>query len=213
MSSVRSSSLLRIVIGVVATIALLSYLSPSSPAKFASHLAKMASSGSSDPIPGLTVTLAQVPDANPPSFRATITNNNPRPVCVLTYGSPLDKLAVALGAAELTPAGAGAPIDIDRIMVNRVWPPKRDSVIEIAGGGGTVAADIPVKPAQVPYETLGGRFAVQMKGEWMAVLDMPKSEVTDEFLRDLPAGGKTYKGKYVSDKIEMVVDTSSLELK
>lgn len=158
-----------------------------------------------DPIPGLVVTLAPVPSANPLAFRATITNRNPSAVCFLDYDSPVDELAPQLGLVELTPAA------LDSIKANRPWPSKVDFVREIAAGG-SVSGEVAVRPRNVPFEKLGDRFFAQMKGEWRAVVAMPKSDITEEFLEHIPARPNTYQGKYESDRIEMVVDSAAPEL-
>lgn len=215
----KSHSLVRILIGVVAVITVFAYFSPSTPATLAAKLTKMADDSTTttaeSPIPGLVVTLAQVPGASPPAFRATITNNNPHAVCFLDYDSPVDDLVVPLGLVALTPASPAdaKPVEVQEVKLRRLWPPKVEFVQEIAGGGGTYAADIPVQPRHVPYEKLGDKFYVQMRGKWRAVMAMPKSEITKEFLEHIPARPNTFQGNFESNRIEMTVDSSSLELK
>ncbi len=220
MPTKAARSLVRIVIGVAAVLALLAFFSPTPPAaaRIATRLRKMTSGAASqDPIPGLVVTLAQVPDARPPAFRATITNNNAFAVSFLDYDSPVDELVVQLGLVELTPAtpADAKPVALgDEIKVRRLWPPKVDFVQEIAGGGGSRVSDaIRLDPKHVPYGKLGDAFYVQMRGQWRAVMAMPKSEVTKEFLEHIPARPNTYQGEYESDRIRMTVDSASLELK
>lgn len=213
----KPHSLVRIAIGVVAVFTLVAYLSPIPTASIAAKLDKMTSTADDrpqDPMPGLVVTLAPVPAANPPAFRATITNRNPFAVSFLDYDSPVDELALQLGLVELTPAAPAdaEPVALDSIKVNRLWPPKVDFVREIAAGG-SVSGEVAVRPRNVPFERLGDRFFAQMKGEWRAVMAMPKSDVTKEFLEHIPARPNTYQGKYESDRIEMVVDSAALELK
>ncbi|KAJ4150546.1 hypothetical protein LMH87_011292 [Akanthomyces muscarius] len=200
MPAQTSHSLVRIVIGAVAVLTLLAYFSPTPPVSIAAKLSKMtgAADTSQDPIPGLVVTLAQVPSASPPAFRATITNKNPFAVSFLDYDSPVDELVVQLGLVELTPAAPAdaKPVALDSIKVNRLWPPKVDFVQEIPAGG-SVSGEVAVRPKSVPYEKLGDRFFVQMKGEWRAVMAMPKSEVTKEFLEHIPARPNTYQEVFV----------------
>lgn len=214
MPAPRSSPLARVLLGVIATAAFFALFSTAA-AGTTYHVDKMAAVAEpADPIPGLVVTLSQVERASPPAFRATITNNNPRTVSLIDYDSPLDTISVALGHVELTASVPGAkPVHIDPIMVNRLWPPPMDAIVEIAGGGGSVSADIPISPQTVSYQDLGARFTVQVRGKWMAVFDRPKSEITREFLKDVPSTPDTYQGSYESDKIEMLIDMSVHELK
>ncbi|EJP65428.1 uncharacterized protein BBA_05759 [Beauveria bassiana ARSEF 2860] len=218
MPTSKAHSLVRLSIGVLAVITLLVYLYPSSSSTITSRLPNMTGSNHVDPIPRLSVTLAQVPDASPPALRATITNHNPFPVSFLDYDSAMDSLAVPLGLVELTPSGALAdaePVALDNLVqLRRLWPPKVAFVQEVPGGGGTVVSDdIVLKPANVPYGKLGDTFYVRIKGPWRAVMTVPKSEITKEFLEHIPDRPKTYQGSYESDRLEITVDAASLELK
>ncbi|EGX93001.1 hypothetical protein CCM_04373 [Cordyceps militaris CM01] len=216
MPSPRPHSLARLVLGLVAIITLLVYFVPSSPA-LTSRIAEMTAPPSGDPIANLRVTLAQVPGADPPALRATITNNNPFAVSFLDYDAPVDALAVPLGLVELTPGAppGAAPVATEGIVkLRRLWPPLVDFVHEVPGGGGTLVSEpLSLRPDNVPYGKLGDRFFVRIRGPWRAVMAMPKSEITGEFLEHIPARPNTYQGSYESDRIEIRVDATALELK
>lgn len=208
MSCFRSS--LRIVLGFVAAVALITYFS--SPSEIASTLRNMASTGdSSSPLAGLSVTLEQVKGASPPTIKSTVKNNNDHTVSVLTYNSPLDELILPLGFMEITPEGAKEPLDLSGLQIRRIWPPLRDDITEIPAGG-SVSAQLPLKPMSAPPEKLGKKNAVQIAGEWMAVYNVAKKDITDEMLDKTPSGGKTHTGRYQSDKIDFVVEEASGEL-
>ena len=208
MSFFRSPA--RILLGLVAAVALVTYFY--SPTEITSNLRNMASGDSSNPISGLSVTLEQVKGASPPTVKATVKNNNDRPVSVLTYNSPLESLAIPLGFVQVTPEGAKEPLDLAGLQIRRMWPPVRDDITEIAAGG-SASAELPFNPMAVPPEKMGKKNTVQIVGEWMAVYDVPKKDITDEMLDKTPRGGNTYMGDYKSDKIDFIVDEGSEELK
>jgi hypothetical protein len=207
MSFFRSPA--RILLGLVAAFVLVTYFY--SPSEITSNLRNMASGDSSSPIPGLSVTLEQVKGASPPTLKATVKNNNNRPVSVLTYNSPLESLAIPLGFVQVTPEGAKEPLKLGDLQIRRMWPPRRDDITEIAAGR-SASAELPFKPMAVPPEKMGKKNTVQIVGEWMAVYDVPKKDITDEMLDKTPRGGKTYTGDYKSDKINFFVEEGSGEL-
>lgn len=166
----------------------------------------MSSNNTPGPLANLEVKIEQSPtSSSPPKLIASITNNNQKTVSILDYSSPLDSLIVALGIVELTPHGAKEPVQLDKIAVNRLWPPKLDFLVEIAPGE-TATKEIEFKERAVPMDKLGKKFTAQLKGQWMAVWEKPKSDIDEKELDSVIDVEGIYRGDFTSNKAEFNLD-------
>ncbi|OAQ99378.1 hypothetical protein LLEC1_04291 [Akanthomyces lecanii] len=186
MPAQASHSPIRIVIGVIAVLTVLAYFSPAVPASLAAKLSSKMAKTTAD------------------------TSRDPIPGLVVTLAQVASAHPPAFRATitNNNPFAVcfldyDSPVDELAVQLG----------LEIPAGGSVSSGEVAVRPEHVPHEKLGDRFIVQMKGEWRAVMAMPKSEVTKEFLEHIPARPNTYQGRYESDGIEMAVDSASLELK
>ncbi|KFH45416.1 hypothetical protein ACRE_037760 [Hapsidospora chrysogenum ATCC 11550] len=156
-----------------------------------------------DPIPGLKVTLKQSSTASPPSVVATVTNTNTeRPVSILSYDSPLDRLALQLGLLSITPTGADEPLDLPKIQVRRVWPPRREDLITIPPGE-SASNDIVLRSDIVPPEEIRGGATVVLNGQWRAVWANNKDEISDASLGDPGSSSDAFQGSFQSNELEI----------
>ncbi|KOS21297.1 Altered inheritance of mitochondria protein 32 [Escovopsis weberi] len=155
----------------------------------------------SNPISGLAISLQQA-SVLPPIIRATITNINPYPVTLATYGSPLDSMALAVGVPFMIPEGASDPLEYPTIKLKRAWPPSGDAVVGIAAGE-SVSRDIELKHPPLNLESLKGQqVTVGVKGRWMGVLGKAKEDVgAEDWEGDCLFVGE-YEFGYVEIKIE-----------
>ncbi|VUC33971.1 unnamed protein product [Clonostachys rosea] len=151
-------------------------------------------------IAGLKLNIKHTPGSSPPEIVAVVVNENKFPVSILSYESPLDPLAVALGQLEITPAGAKAPLELNKINVRRVWPPTRDQLITV-GPGGSVMSSILLKEDTVPPGVLQGKVSMELKGRWQAVWSIRKENIPDRSLEDPFSSPEVEHGKYTTGKV------------
>lgn len=198
MSFSRACSGPRIAIGVLLTIAVVAYINIAGPAGPDLSMAQ------SDSASGLEVTLSQASTSSPPSLTATVKNTNSHPVTILTYDSPLDPLVLQLGYVSVTPDGRDAPLDIAKVQVRRLWPPRRDQLVVIEAGAEATNI-FELKPMAVPPGDLGKKAKVSLDGEWSAVWGKSRDEVGDGELDD-PKGSGAAGGSFKSNVLEISVD-------
>lgn len=164
----------------------------------------MASSSSPNPIEGLQLSLAQVPDASPTTIRITVTNTGSSPVTLLTYDSPLDPSALPLGLLSITPAGASAPLDLPVAHFRRIWPPTRSLLVALAPGESTYS-DVFFRETVVTAEELGEKATVVVRGQWTAVWAKGIDEVSDAELNDPQGSAASFQGSFASEPLEVTV--------
>ncbi|UNI20605.1 hypothetical protein JDV02_006676 [Purpureocillium takamizusanense] len=148
------------------------------PLSSAAAAAAPIAMAASNPIDKLAVALHQT-GRSPPSVRATVTNNNDHPVTVLTYQSPLDPAALALGLLAITPAGASRPLELPVVKMSRQWPPRGDALVSL-DAGASASRDLVLEEPKVPADKLGEEATVVLEGKWMAVWPKARSELSDE---------------------------------
>jgi hypothetical protein len=203
MAASRFSSFTRVLFSFIAATLLLTLYFASSSKPY-SDTDKMSTRGS-DPISGLKVSLEQTTSADSPlTITATVTNTNDKPVTILDYDSPLDKAALALGLLQITPEGATEPIELPIIQFRRVWPPSKDSLTTIPAGG-SAKNEIALKEPVVSMEDLGSKPSVKLAGQWRAVWQMEKGEISDDLLDDPTGSGGASTGDYASEPLELHV--------
>ncbi len=137
--------------------------------------ARLSSSAmASNPIDKLAIALHQT-SGSPATVRATVTNNNDHPVTVLTYQSPLDPAALALGLLSITPSGASQPLELPTIKMSRQWPPPGDALVSLDAGEeeGSVTTrsfEPPGDGLYVNCDASGGWIAVQLLDDQEQIL-------------------------------------------
>lgn len=167
---------------------------------------KMASSQDNEILSQLHVSLSQASSKSPPAVSIKVTNNSPSPVTILSWESPLDQLALPLGLVSITPAGASQPLEIDRVMVSRKFPPSDDSLVSLAPGESR-ENEVVLREQLVPAEKLKGKKStVEVRGRWMGVWPKLRADLSSEAIEKGAHGGGAVAGTFASDSIEIEVD-------
>ncbi|KAH7175441.1 hypothetical protein EDB81DRAFT_769825 [Dactylonectria macrodidyma] len=199
MSFLRSSSTARFFAGLFVTAGLYAYFTHSVP----TLTLQMDDEPAPGPISGIRVSLKQK-STSPPTVIVQVTNTNSEPVTFLSYGSPLDGLAVQLGLLSITPDGAAVPLEIPILEVQRKWPPQAESLITIAPGQSQ-QQDLVIKDTIVSPEDVGARAIVQLKGKWQAVWGKAKEDISNEAMEKAGIADDAYSGLFLSNELEIEV--------
>ncbi|KAF4507904.1 hypothetical protein G6O67_004353 [Ophiocordyceps sinensis] len=155
-----------------------------------------------NPLYKLAVTLRQS-SSSPPTVVVTVTNRNKFPVTMVSYQSPLDGLALALGQLSMTPAGSKKPLELRRVAVKRVWPPPEDALV-VVQPGASVTNHLVMEEPTVPMDKLGKRATVVLGGEWMAVWPRPRSQVSKSDIEN--ASESAFQGPFSTRPLEIEVE-------
>jgi hypothetical protein len=182
----------------------ITFLASSTITVYTSTIITLTMPSSSNPLEGLALTLSQT-SASPPTVRATVTNNNAHPVTIVTYNSPLDSIAMALGLLVITPSGASEPLELQIIKASRLWPPKSDSLVGL-GPGESATNDLVLKRPTVPMEKLGSKAMVHLRGTWMGVFAKSKDELTADDLENMSTRPYAFQGDFESENIEIAIE-------
>ena len=123
-----------------------------------------------------------------------VENTSTSAITVLTWDSPLDPQAGVLGLFELRDVQDGSIQQGKVLMVNRLMPPSRDSLVEIPANGSVE------NMAQLKMLSLQSArsYEVVAKGEWKGVWNRPRHAVDAKMLEKFEGGSK---GEFASDKI------------
>ncbi|MCJ1254063.1 hypothetical protein MMC24_001877 [Lignoscripta atroalba] len=133
------------------------------------------------------------------SLQVTVRNTADHAITILKWDNPLDPQAGMLDIFELRDQDDGTILQAMTVMLNRLLPPSRDSLVEIAGKGEAEnSAEIRV------LQWISGRtYEVQAKGRWKGVWDLPASGVTLDMLDHLErASGGNFESNTVTFMVE-----------
>ncbi|KAI0834227.1 hypothetical protein F5Y06DRAFT_279251 [Hypoxylon sp. FL0890] len=162
---------------------------------------KMPDSG--DIISKLKVSVRQV-SASAPKLGIAVTNTHSGPVTILSWGSPLDPLALQLGLVAFVPAGSDSPIQIPTMQIRRKMPPGPESLVTI-GAGQSKEQELELRAPIVPLEKLRGRVSVVCEGEWVSVWPSKAGAVTKELLEKAGASEDAFRGRFKSEAVEIEI--------
>lgn len=157
----------------------------------------------------LKISIRQVSSSSPVSIAITVKNTNSHPVTILPWDSPLDPLALQLGAISVTPPGSSTPLDIPTIKVNRKLPAGDDFLVEIGAGETSPENVVELKEifvGQKLRELQVKKALVKCKGQWRAVWAVPKKELSPETIEGMGVGDDTAaSGNFESEEFEFVL--------
>lgn len=166
-----------------------------------------ATMASSAILSNLSISLRQT-TSRPPTLAITVKNNNSVPVTILTWDSPLDPLALQLGAISITPSDSTTPLDIPTIQVSRKMPPGAESLVEIGAGETSDENVVELKEfflgtqlRELKVETA----TVRCKGRWRAVWTERKGELGPGRIEKMGAGGEAAEGDFESAALDLVL--------
>ncbi|KAF2180964.1 hypothetical protein K469DRAFT_267757 [Zopfia rhizophila CBS 207.26] len=158
------------------------------------------------PISGLEFKLSQI-SKSPPSLLVTLKNTHWKSTyTVLKWDTPLDPIAPQLGVFKMVDADTGEEIGIPRIMVNRMLPPPRDALQEVAAGTEhaiEVVFDKPWMPEKKP-----AKYKIKVQGTFRAVWEKAASEISDVELEGFagPVGKAITVGGFKSEEVVLTVE-------
>ncbi|TFB07378.1 putative secreted protein [Trichoderma ghanense] len=157
----------------------------------------------SNPIDRLRVAIKQT-KISPPTITSTVFNDNPYPVTILVYNSPLDTAAPTIGLLTITPDGSAQPLELPRIQLRREWPPKTESLVQI-GPGESQSAEIVLK--EFITSQLEKKASVVLKGNWHMVWNKQKDEITVEMLEQAQQqpNPDMFTGAFSTESLEITV--------
>lgn len=137
------------------------------------------------------------------TIRVTVQNENPdQTISLLTWDSPLDPRALNTGTLTLEDAENGEEIPGPGIKLNRLLPPPRDALVEIAPKG-SFSQEITLRSPWIPTD--GRSVRVTMSGTWKAVWRKPTAEITDDELASM-TGDEVLSGEFRSEALELQLD-------
>ncbi|RGP59807.1 hypothetical protein FSPOR_11058 [Fusarium sporotrichioides] len=193
-----ASPILRLFLGVTAAIIFIAIFTPTESVTSVAQSFTMPLA-----LRNLEVVISQE-EKNPVLMRTAVKNNNDHPVTILSYGSPLDALAIQLGTLYITPKGGSEPLEILQIEASRLWPPMEDALIEL-GAGQTAIWESTLQEPVVPMDSVFEGATVQLKGTWTAVWPREKEGIDfSELEEGTPING-TLTGSYKSNVLDIEV--------
>lgn len=145
--------------------------------------------------------------SDPPTLGVTVKNNNSAPVTILTWDSPLDPLALTLGALSITPSGSSTPLDIPLIKVNRKVPPGEDALVELGAGQTSKENQLVLKDVLVGdqvREMKVEKASGKCKGTWRAVWPLGREELDKETIEKMGFDDKAVSGEFESEAFDVV---------
>jgi hypothetical protein len=193
-----ASPVLRLFLGVTAAIIFIAIFTPTESVSSVAQSFTMPQA-----LRNLDVVISQE-EKNPVLMRTAVTNNNEHPVTILSYGSPLDALAIQLGTLYITPRGDSEPLEILQIEASRLWPPMDDALIEI-GPGQTAIWESTLQEPVVPMDSIFEGATVQLKGTWTAVWTHEKEGIDYSQLEEGTPINGTLTGPYKSNVLDIEV--------
>ncbi|KAF4970577.1 hypothetical protein FZEAL_10008 [Fusarium zealandicum] len=187
-----------LLVSLILTVSLVAFFTPSIP-ETVSNTYHMAF-----PLRDLDVSLEQI-QKSPPTVLVSVKNTRENNVTVLTYGSPLDPLAIQLGMLYITPEGQRSALEIQQLEVQRQWPPTEDALVQI-NAGETHSVEITIMEPVVPMYKLDKKARVQLSGKWQAVWPAEKSKIPKDVIEAGGTGEHAVSGGFSSNKIDIDIE-------
>ncbi|OCL12413.1 hypothetical protein AOQ84DRAFT_419779 [Glonium stellatum] len=130
----------------------------------------------------VTINLMQL-SSDPPVIRITLYNSSSSSTfTILNWDSPLDPQAFNLGIYHLEDEETGDEVEIPRLMINRLLPPPREALLEIAPESDLsidTQLDQPWMPSHRP-----AKYNLYAAGQWKAIWDKPARDIRESELND-----------------------------
>lgn len=152
----------------------------------------------------LTISLRQTSSVEPITLALSVRNNNPFPITILAWDSPLDPLALQLGLLAITPFQSSTPLDVPEIKVARKNPPNEESLVEVGARETSPENEVVFKEMLVGKllkDLQVDKASVTCQGTWRAVWAASKSELGEDSLQKMGADGKAVSGEFRSGKV------------
>lgn len=145
------------------------------------------------------------PDTSSPTLKVNLRNTSPdTPFTILTWDTPLDPKALALGVFRMVDASSGSELLAMNMKLNRKLPPSRDQLIEI-GPGKDYSTEVKFEPPLAQLHK-GKSYVIQAIGRWKGVWPVAASELNESDLNELGGGSRCLTGDFQSDKVTLAVE-------
>jgi hypothetical protein len=159
----------------------------------------LAMAAPSNGLSDLSLTLSQA-SQTPPTIKVKLSNSSPSTsYTVLTWDTPFDQKAIALGIFRIVDASSGTELPAMNMKLNRKLPPPRDALIEISPGND-VTQDVVFEKPLANLEQ-GKSYEIQAKGSWKAVWPRTANQVDDSDLGAMAGGSDCLTGPFESNKV------------
>jgi hypothetical protein len=136
---------------------------------------------------------------SPLTVKVTIRNDSPdKPFSFLSWDSPFDPQAINTGVLCLKNAETGSTIESPGMKLNRMLPPPRDELVEIALGS-SASKELALKSPWIPTD--GKKYQLHLRGNWRAAWAKAAADVSDRELEAMGSDGT--EGAFESDSLEM----------
>ena len=136
---------------------------------------------------------------SPLTVKVTIRNDSPdKTFSFLTWDSPFDPQAINTGVLCLKDSESGKTIESPGMKLNRMMPPPRDELVEIAPGS-SATKELGLKSPWIPTD--GKKYQLHMRGNWRAAWAKTAADVSDGELEAL--GNDGTESAFESDELEM----------
>jgi hypothetical protein len=133
------------------------------------------------------------------TVKVTIRNDSPdKPFSFLSWDSPFDPQAINTGVLCLKDAESGDTIDSPGMKLNRMLPPPRDELVEIAPGS-SATKELTLKSPWIPTD--GKKYRLHLRGNWRAAWAKAAADVSDGELEAM--GSEGAESAFESDSLEM----------
>ena len=151
----------------------------------------------------LTLSLSQI-SGSPPTIAVTLRNTSPSThFTVLTWDTPFDPKAVALGIFRVKDAATGAELPSLDLKINRLMPPARDALVEL-GPGKEVSQEVKFEEPFMKLEK-GKQYTVRAIGAWKGVWPVESAQLQEDDLSALGGGSRCLTGDFESEEVSISV--------
>jgi hypothetical protein len=145
------------------------------------------------------VAISLSPAQSPLTVKVTIRNESPdKTFSFLSWDSPFDPQAINTGVLCLKDAETGSTIESPGMKLNRMLPPPRDELVEIAPGS-SATKELGLKSPWIPTD--GKKYQLYLRGNWRAAWAKAAADVSDRELEAMGSDGT--EGAFESDSLEM----------
>jgi hypothetical protein len=136
---------------------------------------------------------------SPLTVKVTIRNDSPdKTFSFLSWDSPFDPQAINTGVLSLKDAETGEAIESPGMKLNRMMPPPRDELVEIAPGS-SATKELKLKSPWIPTD--GKKYQLHLRGNWRAAWAKAAADVSDGELEAM--GGDASESAFESDSLEL----------
>ncbi|KAF3481027.1 uncharacterized protein GIQ15_06374 [Arthroderma uncinatum] len=137
----------------------------------------------------------------PCELDVTVRNTSAKkPMTVLAWNNPLDRLADQLGVFEVRDS-KGKVVDLSYIQVRRATPPPASDLVEIAPNS-SINVKVALRTLSEAELPAGTKYTVTATGWWQAIWAETKQTVVANYLQDMSG---SFGGDFSSNKAQVTI--------